>query len=120
MPAREGAARAPDAPPGLATMKFYDCRHTAISMALHSTLAMGPLGLNLHPLAAIAGHNIQTLENHYRHIIVRYIGKPPIDLVEECTRAREQVELAPFRETSMCPRGHPLRKGPLYPGSEIG
>ena len=113
MPAREAAARAPDAPPGLATMKFYDCRHTAISMALHSTLAMGPLGVNLHPLAAMAGHNVQTLENHYRHIIVRYIGKPPIDLVEECARAREQVELAPFPEAPMRPRGPSLRRGSL-------
>jgi len=96
-PARALAARAPDSPRGLATMKFYDCRHTAISMALHSTLVMGPLGMNLHPLAAMAGHSIQTLESHYRHIIVRYIGKPPIDLVEECARAREQVERRPFR-----------------------
>jgi hypothetical protein len=95
-PARSAAARSPDAPPGLATMKFYDCRHTAISMALHSTLVMGPLGMNLHPLAAMAGHNIQTLENHYRHIIVRYIGKPPIDLWQECARARTGVEEAPF------------------------
>jgi hypothetical protein len=96
-PARTAAARSPDAPPGLATMKFYDCRHTAISMTLHSTLVMGPLGMNLHPLAAMAGHNIQTLENHYRHIIVRYLGKPPIDLVEECAQARAQVERAPSR-----------------------
>jgi hypothetical protein len=44
-------------------MRLYDCRHTAISMALH-------------PLAAMAGHNVQTLENYYRRII----GK----LVEEC------------------------------------
>ena len=95
-PARSVAARAPDSPPGLAEMKFYDCCHTAISMALHSTLVMGPLGMNLHPLAAMAGHSIQTLESHYRHIIVRYIGKPPMDLVEECARAREQVERRPF------------------------
>lgn len=95
-PARITAARSPDAPPGLAAMKFYDCRHTAISMALHSTLVVGPLGMNLHPLAAMAGHNIQTLENYYRHIIVRYIGKPPVDLWQECARARASVEEAPF------------------------
>lgn len=94
--AREVAARAPDAPPGLARMTFYDCRHTAISMALHSTLVMGPLGMNLHPLAAMAGHSIQTLEDHYRHIIVRYIGKPSIDLEGECRAARRKVAEAPF------------------------
>lgn len=77
-------------------MKFYDCRHTAISMALYSTLVMGPLGMNLHPLAAMAGHSIQTLESRYRHIIVRYVGKPPIDLERECVEARRQVEEAPF------------------------
>jgi hypothetical protein len=96
-PARAIAAQAPDAAPGLATMTFYDCRHTAISMTLHSTLVMGPLGVNLHPLAAMAGHSIQTLEDYYRHIIVRYLGKPPIDLVKECADARRQVEAAPFR-----------------------
>jgi hypothetical protein len=94
-PARAIAARSPDSPPGLAAMKFYDCRHTAISMALHSTLVMGPLGMNLHPLAAMAGHSIQTLEGYYRHIIVRYVGKPPIDLWEECARARTTVEETP-------------------------
>lgn len=109
-PARSVAARAPDSPPGLAGMKFYDCRHTAISMALHSTLVMGPLGMNLHPLAAMAGHSIQTLESHYRHIIVRYIGKPPIDLVEECARAREQVEAGP--STGSGRTRSPLRDGP--------
>jgi len=97
--AREAAARAPDAPPGLARMTFYDCRHTAISLALHSTLVMGPLGMNLHPLAAMAGHSIQTLEDRYRHIIVRYIGKPAIDLEEECRAARERVAEAPFSAT---------------------
>ena len=95
-PARITASKAPDAPPGLATMKFYDCRHTAISMALHSTLVMGPLGMNLHPLAAMAGHSIQTLERYYLHIIVRYIDKPPIDLRQGCARARASVEEAPF------------------------
>jgi hypothetical protein len=96
VPARAAAARAPDAPAGMARMAFYDCRHTAISMALHSTLVMGPLGVNLHPLAAMAGHSIQTLEDHYRHIIVRYVGKPAIDLVEECAEARRRVEETPF------------------------
>jgi len=77
-------------------MTFYDCHHTAISMALHSTLVMGPLGMNLHPLAAMAGHSIRTLEGHYRHIIVRYAGKPPIDPQGECLDARTRVEEAPF------------------------
>jgi hypothetical protein len=34
--------------------------------------------------------------DHYRHIIVRYIGKLAIDLVEECAAARSQVEEDPF------------------------
>jgi integrase len=97
MPARVLASQAPDAPPGLAAMTFYDCRHTAISMALHSTLVMGPLGMNLHSLAALAGHDIATLEHYYRHVIARYVGKPPIDLQQECAKARARVEESPFR-----------------------
>jgi hypothetical protein len=72
------------------------CRHTAISMALHSTLVTGPLGMNLHPLAAMAGHSIQALEDRYRHIIVGCLDKTAIDLKEECAEARSRVEEAPF------------------------
>ena len=61
-------------------MTFYDCRHTAISMALHSTLVVGPYGMNLHNLAGWAGHDIQTLQRYYAHFIARYRGKEPIDL----------------------------------------
>jgi hypothetical protein len=39
-PAWEIAAKAKGAPSGRATMTIYDCRHTAISMALHPTLVM--------------------------------------------------------------------------------
>jgi hypothetical protein len=90
-------------------MRFYDCRHTAISMALHSTLTMGPLGMNLQPLAAIAAHNIQTLESFYRHIIVRYVGKPPIDLWEECAAGigEEPLRGARWRSPSRAIRGRP-------------
>ena len=101
-PARAVASRAPDAPPGLARMTFYDCRHTAISMALHSTLIVGPLGMNLHPLAGWAAHDIETLERYYRHLIARYLDKPPIDLTGECVRARAAVEEAPFRGATWC------------------
>jgi integrase len=90
-PARAAAAEAPDTPSGLARMAFYDLRHTAISMALHSTLVVGPHGMNLHPLAGWSGHDIETLQRYYSHIIARYMGKPPIDLIAECRAAREQV-----------------------------
>jgi len=95
-PAREVAAKAPSAPNGLAKMTFYDCRHTAISMALHSTLVVGPHGMNLHNLAGWAGHDIQTLQRYYAHFIARYQGKDPIDLEAECEEARERVAAEPF------------------------
>jgi hypothetical protein len=106
-PARKEAALAPDTPSGLASMTFYDLRHTIISMALHSTLAMGPSGMNLHPIAAWAGHDIATLERYYRHFIARYAGQPPIDLDVECKSARTAVEAEPFRPNK---REGPQRK----------
>jgi len=95
-PAREIAAKAPDSPAGLSTMTFYDCRHTAISIALHSTLVVGPHGMNLHPLAGWAAHDIETLQRYYRHLIARYMNQPPVEIVEECANARKQVEGKPF------------------------
>ena len=102
-PARVVAAQAPDAPPGLEKMVFYDLRHTSISMALHSTLVMGPHGMNLHPLSGWAAHDIQTLQRYYAHFIARYQGKKPIDLKEECARARAQVEANPFKPAERPP-----------------
>lgn len=96
-PAREIAAQAPDAPKGLDGMTFYDCRHTAISMALHSTLVTGPHGMNLHPLAGWAGHDIQTLQRYYAHFIARYQGTDPINLEDECAAARTKVKAEPFK-----------------------
>jgi hypothetical protein len=96
-PARQVAAQAPDAPAGLAKMVFYDLRHFAISMTLHSTKVMTPHGTNLHPLAGWAAHDIGTLQRYYAHFIARYQGKKPIDLEEECARARAQVEASPFK-----------------------
>lgn len=95
-PARTVAAQAPDAPAGLGGMTFYDCRHSAISIALHSTLVVGPHGMNLHPLAQWAGHDIPTLQRYYAHMIARYHGQPPIDIVAEGRRARAAVEARPF------------------------
>jgi integrase len=95
-PARTRASGAPDAPDGLEHMRFYDCRHTAISMALHSTLVMGPHGMNLHNLAGWAGHDVQTLQRYYSHIIARYQGTDPIDLAKACAEARARVEATPF------------------------
>jgi hypothetical protein len=97
IPARKVAAQAPDAPLGLERMVFYDCRHFAISMALHSTLVVGPHGMNLHPLAGWAAHDIETLQRYYSHMIARYLGKPPVDIEQECRAARKSVEANPFR-----------------------
>ncbi len=96
-PARDVAAKAPGAPKGLATMRFYDCRHTAISMALHSTLVIGPHGMNLHNLAGWAGHDVATLQRYYAHLIARYQGSDPIELERECKRARATVKKKPFK-----------------------
>lgn len=96
-PACEVAAMAPDAEPRIAKMRFYDLRHFAISLALHSTLVMTSNGMNLHPLSGWSGHDIQTLQEYYAHIIARYRGQRPIDLDEECERARAQVESSPFK-----------------------
>jgi hypothetical protein len=58
-PARTVAARAPDADNWIADLTFYELRHSAISAALHSTLVMTKDGMNLHTLAAYAGHDVQ-------------------------------------------------------------
>ncbi len=94
-PAREQAALVHDVEPGVASMRFYDCRHTAISMALHSTLVIGPHGMNLHNLAGWAGHDVQTLQRYYSHVIARYLGAEAIDLESECRSARARVEAEP-------------------------
>lgn len=96
-PARAAAAQAPGAPEGLSGMRFYDCRHTAISLALHSTLVVGPYGMNLHNLAAWAGHDVQTLQRYYAHVIARYQGREPIDLERECSEARSAIAAEPFK-----------------------
>ena len=98
-PARTLAAQAPDVPQGLASMRFYDCRHTAISMALHSTLVTGPHGMNLHTLAGWAGHDVQTLQRYYSHIIARYQNLNPINLTTECEEARNRTEAQPNPKT---------------------
>jgi hypothetical protein len=95
-PARQRAAKAPDTANGVGTMRFYDLRHTAISMALHSTLVMTRHGMNLHNLAAWTGHDVHTLQRRYSHIIARYRAAKPIDLEKELARARAQVEQQPF------------------------
>ncbi len=105
-PARAQAARAEGAPRGLEAMRFYDCRHTAISLALHSTLVMGPHGMNLHSLAGWAGHDVATLQRYYSHLIARHQGGEPIDLAAECAEARRQVEAQPF---SPAPQAGPQR-----------
>lgn len=95
-PACKVAAQAPDTESRIGRMRFYDLRHFAISLTLHSTHVMTPDGMNLHPLAGWSAHDIETLQRYYAHIIARYRNKKPIDLERECARARAQVEASPF------------------------
>ncbi|MCA1853267.1 MAG: hypothetical protein LC647_12965 [Beggiatoa sp.] len=102
-PSRERAAKAADMPKGLSTMRFYDLRHTSISMALHSTLVMTRHGMDLHNLAAWAGHDVQTLQRRYSHIIARYRAAEPIDLAHEFAKARAHVEERPLMSSANLP-----------------
>ena len=95
-PARKVAAKAPDTDDWIAGLTFYELRHSAISTALHSTLAMTKDGMNLHTLASYAGHDVQSLQRYYAHVIARYRDARPIDLETECKRARKQVKTRPF------------------------
>lgn len=79
-PARKVAAQAPDTEDWIAELTFYELRHAAISMALHSTLVMTKDGMNLHTLASYAGHDVQTMQRYYSHVIARYRSSQPIDL----------------------------------------
>jgi hypothetical protein len=96
-PARLRAAKAPDVDPRMARMRFYDCRHTAVSLALHSNLVVNEHGMNLHSLAAWAGHDVQTMQGYYAHVIARYLGEPAIDLEEEWEAARDRVATQPSK-----------------------
>jgi hypothetical protein len=53
-------------------------------------------GMNLHTLAAYAGHNVQTMQRYYAHVIARYRNRKPVRLEAECNAARRQVERRPF------------------------
>ena len=90
------AAKAPDTDDWISGLTFYELRHSAISTALHSTLPMTKDGMNLHTLASYAGHDVQTLQRYYAHVIARYRDTRPIDLETECKRARKQVKARPF------------------------
>ncbi len=92
----QAAAQAPDTGDWIAGLTFYELRHSAISTALHSKLVMTRDGMNLHALAAYAGHDVQTMQRYYAHVIARYRDARPIDLERECARARVQVEAKPF------------------------
>jgi hypothetical protein len=107
-PARKVAAQAPDTEDWIASLTFYELRHTAISTALHSTLAMTKDGMNLHTLAAYAGHDVQTMQRYYSHVIARYRDAEPIDLEVESGAARRKVEAEPFEPAEKPPS--PLRE----------
>jgi integrase len=96
-PARQVAAKAPDTEDWISGLTFYELRHTAISIALHSTLVMTKDGMNLHTLASYAGHDVQTMQRYYAHVIARYRNRKPIDLEAECKAARRQVARRPFK-----------------------
>jgi len=53
-------------------------------------------GMNLHTLASYAGHDVQTMQRYYSHVIARYRNSQPIDLERECEAARRKVEAEPF------------------------
>jgi integrase len=96
-PARKVAAQAPDTEDWIADLTFYELRHSAISTALHSTLVMTKDGMNLHTLASYAGHDVQTMQRYYAHVIARYRNARPINLEAECKAARRQVQATPFK-----------------------
>jgi hypothetical protein len=102
-PARAVAASAPDTEDWIAGLTFYELRHSAISTALHSTLVMTKDGMNLHTLAAYAGHDVQTLQRYYAHVIARYRSARPIKLEAECASARQQVKASPFKPADARP-----------------
>lgn len=102
-PARKVAAEAPDTEDWIAGLTFYELRHTAISTALHSTLVMTKDGMNLHTLASYAGHDIQTMQRYYSHVIARYRGAEPIELEAECRAARAKVQAQGFKPTERPP-----------------
>jgi integrase len=102
-PARKVAAQAPDTEDWISGLTFYELRHTAISTALHSTLVMTKDGMNLHTLAAYAGHDVQTLQRYYAHVIARYRSAQPIDLEAECSAARRRVKAKPFQPAERPP-----------------
>lgn len=102
-PARKVAAQAPDTEDWIAALTFYELRHSAISTALHSTLVMTKDGMNLHTLASYAGHDIQTMQRYYSHVIARYRNSLPIDLERECHAARLKVEAEAFSPAEQLP-----------------
>jgi hypothetical protein len=55
--------------------------------------------MNLHTLAGWAGHDVQTLQRYYAHMIARYQGAEPIDLEAECRAARGRVAAAPLEKS---------------------
>jgi hypothetical protein len=54
-------------------------------------------GMNLHTLASYAGHDVQTMQRYYSHVIARYRHRKPIDLEAECKAAQRQVVRKPFK-----------------------
>lgn len=95
-PACQVAAKAPDTENWIGELTFYELRHTAISLALHSTLVMTDDGMNLHTLSGWSGHDVQTLQRYYAHLIARYRNTKPINIEKECAAARRQVKRKPF------------------------
>lgn len=59
--------------------------------------------MNLHTLASYAGHDVQTLQRDYAHVIARYRSARPIDLEAECEAARRHVETSSFERAGQQP-----------------
>lgn len=64
--------------------------------------------MDLHNLAAWSGHDVETLQRRYSHIIARYRGAKPTDLDRELSRARAGVKARPSRRPTI----RPGRSGP--------
>ena len=59
--------------------------------------------MNLHTLASYAGHDVQTMQRYYAHVIARYRNAQPIDLDTECTAAWQKVLNEPFEPVERPP-----------------
>lgn len=101
-PAQTAALGAPDVrradgfAPELASITAYNLRHTAITLALRSTLYQTAHGPDVYRLAQAAGHDATTLQRDYASWIAEYDDDDLFELDEHLEQARLQVERSPY------------------------